>query len=100
MSRTTAANDLKRDIESYTCGETPSALELHRAPVIEQWSCEVRRVGKEFKMVVKGAVSKHPEYQDGEPIITPALVWFDRDDRFCRTHHRLYALGQPDVEYL
>jgi hypothetical protein len=98
MSRTTPKQDLLRDIESYTCGETPSAMDMLRAPVIDEWICEVRRRGKEFVMVVKGVVKRHPEYTDGDMITTPAVQWFDRKGKFVRTALRLYALGEPAGE--
>ena len=71
---------------------------MARAPVIEQWSTEVRRVGKEFKLVVKGRSRKHPDYQDGEVICTAAIHWFDRKGRFARSTHRLYVLGEKAGE--
>ena len=93
MGKTTPEQDLLRDLESYACGEIPSALELLRAPLIEDWSTEVRRVGKEFKLVVQGLAKRHPEYDDGEMMGTPAVIWFDRHGRFVRCPMRLYALG-------
>lgn len=94
MSNTGVKEDLARDIEAYTFGETPSPFEMLRAPTIEQWRTEVRRVGKQFKLVVKGEARKHPDYQDGEEIRTAAVLWFDRKERFCRTAQRLYVLGE------
>lgn len=95
MSRTTPIQDLLRDIESYTCGETPSALDTLSAPAIEGWSCEVKRIGKWFKLVVRGQALRHPEVQDGDDIVTPAIMWLDRKCRFARTATRLYTLGEP-----
>ncbi|MCS3893448.1 hypothetical protein M2171_002581 [Bradyrhizobium japonicum USDA 38] len=95
MSNTGFKQDLLRDIESYALGETPSAFEMLRAPKIENWSTQVLRVGKEFKLVARGQVHRHPEHHDGEDISTVAALWFDRHGRFVRTYHRLYALGEP-----
>ena len=97
MSKTTPKQDLLRDIESYVCGEAPGAIELLRAPVIDNWSTEVRTIGKEF-VLVRGKSLKHPEYTDGEMITTPAVAWMDRKGRFCRTALRLYTLGYPAGE--
>ncbi|MGY2938521.1 hypothetical protein ACVWZ6_008123 [Bradyrhizobium sp. GM6.1] len=71
MSNTGWKEDLARDIESYVLGEVPSPFELHRAPVIQEWSTEVRRVAKEFKLVVTGQAKRHPGYADGDLICTP-----------------------------
>jgi hypothetical protein len=95
MSRTTLVKDFKRDMEAYTAGETPSAMDLLRAPIIDDWTTEVHRVGKEFKLVVKGISRQHPHYPEGEAIFTQALAWFDRKGKFVRTAIRLYALGTP-----
>jgi hypothetical protein len=95
MSKTTPKKDLLRDIESYTCGEAPSALDTLRAPLIDGWSTEVRRRGKEFVLIVKGSALRHPDFRDGEPIATPAVLWLDRKGRFCRTTQQIYALGEP-----
>lgn len=95
MSNTGWKEDLARDIESYVLGEVPSPFELHRAPVIQEWSTEVRRVAKEFKLVVTGQAKRHPGYADGDLICTPAVFWFDRKARFVRTAQRLYKLGEP-----
>ncbi|MHC2844917.1 hypothetical protein [Bradyrhizobium diazoefficiens] len=95
MSNTGWKEDLDCDLESYTLGEEPSAFEQSRAPVIEQWRTEVRRLGKEFKLVVRGQAKRHPDYDDGEDICTAAIHWFDRKGRFARSMHRLYMLGEP-----
>lgn len=94
MSNTGWKHDLARDIEAYGLGEEPSAFEMMRAPVIESWTTEVRRVGKEFKLVVRGQARRHPDYQDGEDICTAAIHWFDRHARFAQATHRLYVLGE------
>lgn len=94
MSNTGWKSDLQRDLESYGLGETPSAFEELRAPTIEQWTTEVRPIGKEFKLVVRGEARKHPDYVDGEHICTAAVFWFDRHGRFVRTAHKLYMLGE------
>lgn len=93
MSNTGWKQDLARDIESYTLGEVPSPFEMLRAPIIMDWATEVRRVGKEFKLVVLGQAKRHPDYDDGEVFCTAAAFWFDRKARFLRTAHRIYALG-------
>lgn len=94
MSKTGWKEDLARDIEAYTLGETPSAFEQLRAPTIEAWWTEVRPVGKEFKLVIRGQSKRHPDYDDGEDICTAAVHWFDRKELFAQTAHRLYILGQ------
>jgi hypothetical protein len=86
---------LLQDVEAYSFGEVPSPLDLLRAATLELWDIAVRRRGKEFVMVARGDVHRHPEIDDGTPISTSAIAWFDRKGRFCRTHNRLYALGQP-----
>jgi hypothetical protein len=86
---------LMQDIESYTCGEVPSPLDLLRAAALQNWETAVRRRGKEFVMVVRGEVSRHPEIPDGENVQTSAVTWFDRKNRFCRTTNRIYSFGQP-----
>lgn len=98
MSNTGWKGDLARDLESYALGEEPSAFEQLRAPTIENWSTEIRRVGKEFKLVVKGQARKHPDYDDGEDICTAAIHWFDRKARFARSAHRLYMLAEQAGE--
>jgi hypothetical protein len=86
--------NLLRDMEYYGCGVTPSPLELLRSAKLDDWRVDVLRRGKEFVMVVRGTVSRHPEIPDGEDIGTSALRWFDRHHRFIRTVNSLYALGQ------
>lgn len=88
-----ARQDLLRDVECYTCGEVPSAMEMIRAPRLDAWEVGIRRRGKEFIMVVDGVVSKHPEIEDGQVAGSGALVWFDRHARFVRSHKRLWVLG-------
>jgi hypothetical protein len=90
-----ARRELERDIESYACGEVPSAPAMMRAARVEQWYVMVRRRGKESVMVIRGEVRGHPEIPDGESIQTSAIVWFDRKNRFVRTGTRLYVLGEP-----
>lgn len=94
MSNSGWKQDLARDLEAYGLGEEPSAFEQLRAPTIENWTTQVRRVGKEFKLVVMGQSRKHPDYDDGEDICTAAIHWFDRKARFARSAHRLYMLGE------
>jgi hypothetical protein len=98
MSRTTLKADLLNDIHEYSCGEVPSPLQMLMVPVIGEWTTEVRRIGKEFKLIVRGQVRRHPDYDDGDAICTEAVVWFDRKSRWIRTRHRLYALGEPAGE--
>ena len=86
---------LQQDIESFTCGEVPNPLEIMRAAKLENWESLVRRRGKEFVMLVRGEVHRHPEIADRTLILTPAVMWRDRKDRFIQTHNRLYALGKP-----
>jgi hypothetical protein len=97
MTKKSQATKLKllQDIEAYTCGEVPSPLAMMRAAKMENWVTTVRRRGKEFVFVVKGDVYRHPEIEDGRPISTSAISWFDRHARFCRTNSRVYALGEP-----
>ncbi|PDT86074.1 hypothetical protein CO669_29980 [Bradyrhizobium sp. Y36] len=94
MSNSGWKQDLARDLEAYSLGEEPSPFEMLRAPVIENWTTEVRRIGKEFKLVVRGQAKRHPDYDDGEDIRTAAIHWFDRKGRFARSAHRLYMLGE------
>jgi hypothetical protein len=94
MSNTGWKEDLARDLEAYALGETPSAFEQLRAPTIENWWTEVRPLGKEFKLVVRGEARKHLDFADGEDMCTAAVHWFDRHGRFVRTAHRLYLLGE------
>lgn len=98
MSNTGWKEDLARDLEAYSLGEEPREFEMMRAPIIEDWTTEVRRVGKEFKLVIKGRSKKHPDYDDGDDICTAAVAWFDRHARFVRTAHRLYILAQQAGE--
>ncbi|WP_354263861.1 DUF6634 family protein [Bradyrhizobium sp. GM2.2] len=86
--------DLARDIESYTCGEEPSIVELHNAPKLDEWTVAVCRRGKEFVLSVRGTVTKHPEHPDGSIIASGALVWLDRHHRWARSHRRLWVLGK------
>lgn len=94
----TARRELLRDIESYSCGEQPSPIAMLRARRLEEWAVEIRRVGKEFKLVVNGALYGHPDHEDGGRVTTSAVVWFDRKMRWVRTHSVLYRLGQPAGE--
>lgn len=98
MSNTGFRETLVRDIECYTCGEQPSPLLMLRAPRIENWSTEIRPIGKEFKLVVKGQAKGHPDYDDGEYICTAAVLWFDRKSRFVRTARCVYQLGEQAGE--
>ena len=85
---------LAADIESYLCGEIPSPLDMTRAVRVERWYPLIRRRGKEFIMVVVGDVYQHPDNDDGMSVQSPAVQWFDRNERFFRTTGRLYALGR------
>jgi hypothetical protein len=94
MSNTGFKDTLLRDLADYTTGREPSPLLMLRAPVIEDWSTEVRSVGKEFKLVVTGRAKGHPEYADGDMIASAAVLWFDRKLRWIRTAQRVYRLGE------
>lgn len=89
-----ARQDLLRDSEAYTSGETPSPLVMLRALKIHGWTVAVRRRGKEFVLVVAGTVIRHPQHPDGESVGVP-VAWFDRHLRWIRSHRRVYALGEP-----
>src|SRR3954449_7373869 len=86
--------DLERDVESYTCGETPSKMEMHRAPRLENWSVQIKRIGESFALALNGNVYGHSQHAEGSRICTSAVAWFDRHGRFCRTRNRVYALGK------
>jgi hypothetical protein len=86
---------LRSDIQVYECGQMPPSGDLEKAPTLENWEALVRRRGKEFVLVVKGDVCRHPEFRDGEGIQTSAVQWFDRKNRFIRTENSIYVLGQP-----
>ena len=93
-TKSEALRKLAQDIEAYTCGEVPSPLDMLRASSLENWRTEVQHRGNEFVLVVYGDVHKHPDIDDGQNIQTPAIMWFDRKNRFVRTTNRLYALGK------
>src|SRR3954471_9328092 len=88
-----AKQDLARDIEAYTCGEEPSAMEILGAPKIDEWTVLVRPRGKEFVLIVEGIVTGHPEINDGDIGRSAAAVWFDRRHRWVRTPRRFWMLG-------
>lgn len=96
MSNTGLKETLARDVQDYTCGRSPSPLVLLRAPRIEFWETEVRPIGKEFKLVVRGRAWGHREIEDGEEFLSAAVMWFDRKGRFFRTANSTYALGEPN----
>ena len=85
---------LAADIESYLCGEVPSPLDMTRAVRVERWYPLICHRGKEFVMVIIGDVYQHPDNDDGMNVQSPAVQWFDRNERFFRTTGRLYALGR------
>jgi hypothetical protein len=87
--------DLARDIESYICREEPSAMEILRAPRIDEWTVLVRPRGKESVLIVEGIVTGHPEINDDDMGRSGAIVWFDRHHRWARSHRRLWVLGKP-----
>jgi hypothetical protein len=89
---------LESDIQVYECGQMPPSGDLEKAPTLKNWEALVRRRGKEFVLVVKGDVYRHPEFQDGEGIKTSAVQWFDRKNRFIRTENSIYVLSQPAGE--
>ncbi|MBR0825711.1 hypothetical protein JQ596_09185 [Bradyrhizobium manausense] len=79
-------------LTDFECGEVPSLLETGRASRLEHWQLHVRRRGKEFVLVAEGLIFGHPEFADGTETTTGALVWVDRQLRFCRSFRRLYML--------
>jgi len=96
MSNTGYRETLEGDMADYACGRGPSPFVLLRAPIIENWSTEVRPLGKAFKLVVRGQVWGHPDEDigDGDQFVSAALIWFDRKHRWCRTTQRVYRLGE------
>lgn len=92
--------DLKRDIEAFTCGQDPSVMEMHRAPRLDEWDVVIRRRGKEFVLVVTGIVTKHPEHPDGSIMGSGPIVWWDRHHRWARSYRRLWVLGKQGGEPL
>jgi hypothetical protein len=85
---------LESDIQAYECGQMPRAGELEKAPTLENWETLVRRRGEDFVMIIRGDVHKHPEFRPGENIYDSPVHWLDRRNRFVRTTHTLYALGE------
>lgn len=93
----TLRKDMLRDMEAYTCGETPSPLVMMRAAKLDGWTVAVRRRGKEFVLIVSGTVTRHPEHSDGEDVGVP-VAWCDRQLRWIRSYRRVYVLGEPGGE--
>jgi hypothetical protein len=94
MSNTGFKETLLRDMADYSCGRSPSPSV--RVPKIEFWETEVRMVGKDYKLVIRGRVWGHREIEDGEEFCSAAVMWLDRNGRFFRTAGNIYALGEPN----
>ena len=94
MSRTTAADDITRDFESYLRGEEPGPTESLRAPKIDEWTVFID-IGH-GTMKICGSVSGHPTLADGDTMGATPVVWLDRHWRWFRDKHRIYTLGRPN----
>ena len=87
--------ELESDLCRFSLGLGPLPERLATAPRMEQWHVVIQRVGKAFVMRVGGEVHGHPEIEDGQHIRSPAIVWWDRKDRWVRAPRLLYRLGTP-----
>lgn len=93
------AAQLKRQFESFLEGGEPSANELARAPLLENWRATVMRFDRErgplpMVQVLVGRVTGHPGLGDARTIRTSQLIWLDRNRRWARTLNRIYRLGE------
>jgi hypothetical protein len=90
---------LQRAFESYLKGETPSPLELERAPLLEDWRVVIAHTQNDaapfqFLAVLTGSVTGHPLLGDTRTIRTSQLVWLDPNRQWARTFNRVYRLGK------
>ena len=90
---------LQRAFESYLKGETPSPLDLARAPLLENWRMAIVHVKRDADRlrllpVLVGSVVGHPQHGDAGKIRTSQLIWLDRNRRWARTWNRVYRLGE------
>jgi len=94
-----AKAQLRREFESYLKGETPSPLELERAPLLQNWCTAVMHFthGEDplhMILVLVGSVVGHPQHADNRTIRTSQLIWLDRNREWARTWNRVYRLGE------
>jgi hypothetical protein len=94
MSNTGVRDTLMRDLHDYACGRLPTPSV--RIATIENWSTQVRMLGKPFKLVVRGRVYDHKEMDNGDEFCSAAVLWFDRKARFFRTTGNTYWLGAQE----
>jgi hypothetical protein len=87
--------ELISDMSRFSLGLGPLPERLAAAPRFEGWHVVIQAVGKSFVMRVGGEVYGHPDIEDGQHIRSPAVVWFDRKDRWVRCPKLLYRLGAP-----
>jgi hypothetical protein len=88
----------KRHFESFLEGGEPSANELARAPLLENWRATVMRFDRKrdplpVVLVLVGCVTGHPGFGDARTIHTSQLIWLDRNRKWARTWNRVYRLG-------
>jgi hypothetical protein len=89
---------LQRVFEAYLDGETPSPLDLARAPLLENWRVAIVQIKDADPLrllpVLVGSVTGHPQHGDTRTIRTSQLIWLDRNRRWARTWNRVYRLGE------
>ena len=88
--------DLRLDLADYERGLVPTNADMKGAPRLEQWWVVVSQIGQVPVARACGEVYGDPDddIRDGERIKTDAVQWWDRKDRWIRTHHRLFVLGE------
>lgn len=83
-------------INSAAQYEPPTADELAKAPLLEDWSLEDMDDEDDLPAVI-GRVYGHDFAPDGSPMIAGECFAMDPELQWVRTMSRLYRLGQPEV---
>jgi len=82
---------LIQDLERIRANGYPDALLLGEAPVLNQWSPEIRPV-----VCLTGLSSEHPLLPgSARPIVTSEAWVIAPQDGWVRTLSRFYCLGKP-----
>lgn len=84
---------LAEDLRAIRDGSSPTARDLSDAPLLNNWSREVRPVP-----CLVGYVSDHPRLPGtGRPVMTSDLWVLAEHQGWARTLSRWYLLGRPQA---
>lgn len=70
---------------------------------LENWGIMIKdssNVSDDFRFCLYGEAYEHYKFEDGTPIITKVINFFDSHFNLAKTSNNEYELGVPDSKFL